>query len=63
MENAWALLAAAVKKRKPTTKAALELEIRSEWKKISTPKLNSLIESMPRRLKAVLAAGGGPTKY
>ena len=34
-----------------------------EWEKIEPPVCQNLIESMPRRIEAVLKAKGGYTKY
>jgi len=34
-----------------------------EWGNISTEVTSKLVESMPRRVLAVLKAKGGPTKY
>ncbi len=38
-------------------------DIMSIWTKISEECLQHLVESMPRRIKAVLKAKGGPTRY
>ncbi len=35
----------------------------SIWTKISKKCFQHLVESMPRRIKAVLKAKGGPTQY
>ncbi len=37
--------------------------IMSKWTKISEECVQHLVESMPRRIKAVLKAKGGPTRY
>ncbi len=37
--------------------------IMSIWTKISEECFQHLVESMPRRIKAVLKAKGGPTRY
>ena len=34
-----------------------------EWGNISTEECQELIESMPRRVEAVIEAKGGPKKY
>ncbi len=38
-------------------------DIMSIWTKISEKYFQHLVESMPRRIKAVLKAEGGPTRY
>jgi len=64
IENLWALLKKKVAKRGPTNKNALIKAIHEEWKKIPEYyDLNQLIQSMPRRLNAVLDAKGHHTKY
>jgi len=37
--------------------------IQEEWKKIEVEFINTLVESMPNRVEAVMEAKGGPTKY
>jgi len=37
--------------------------VEKEWNKISPEEFRTLIESMPRRVKAVIKANGGHTKY
>ena len=37
--------------------------MRKVWKGITTQYLQSVYKSMPRRMEAVIAAGGGHTKY
>ncbi|KAF2488750.1 hypothetical protein BU16DRAFT_473320, partial [Lophium mytilinum] len=36
---------------------------RAEWDKITEEELEELIKSMPKRIQAVIAAQGGPTKW
>ncbi len=47
----------------PTNLQQLRDAIMSIWTKISEECLQHLVESMPRRIKAVLKAKGGPTQY
>jgi len=64
IENLWALLKKKVAKRGPINKNALIKAIQEECKKIPEYyDLNQLIQSMPRRLNAVLDAKGHHTKY
>ncbi len=48
---------------KPTNLQQLRDAIISIWTKISEECFQHLIESMPRRIKAVLKAKGGPNRY
>ena len=41
----------------------LETCLRNAWELIPTSRLENLIASMPARLQAVIAAGGGATRY
>ncbi len=47
----------------PTNLHQLRDAIRSIWTKISEECFQHLVESIPRRIKAVLKAKGGPTRY
>ncbi len=48
---------------KPTNLQQLRDAIMSIWTKISEDRFQHLVESMPRRIKAVLKSKGGPTRY
>jgi hypothetical protein len=37
--------------------------VKEEWNKINTDECRRLIESMPRRIQAVIRAMGGNTRY
>jgi len=64
IENLWALLKKKVAKRSPKTKLELIKCINEEWLKIPEYyDINALISSMSRRLRAVMDANGGHTKY
>ncbi len=47
----------------PTNLQQLRDAIMSIWTKISEECLQHLVEYMPRRIKAILKAKGGPTRY
>ncbi len=47
----------------PTNLQQLRDAIMSLWTKISEECFQHLVEFMPRRIKAVLKAKGGPTRY
>ena len=63
MENLWGIIQDRVYAKEPRTAAALERIIREQWNAVSAETLQSLADSMPRRLAAVIAAQGGSTKY
>ena len=47
----------------PQTTEQLTEAIVEAWDKIPVQKINNYIDSIPRRIKAVIDALGGPTKY
>ncbi len=47
----------------PTNVQQLHDAIMSIWTKVSEECFQNLVESMPRRVKAVLKAKGGPPRY
>jgi len=49
--------------RSPKNKDDLKKFLLEEWAKIPTEYVKNLIFSMPRRLKALIEATGGHTKY
>jgi transposase len=62
IENVWHILKSKTAKHEPTTTAELEKAV-SEWKKLGRPLSAKLIGSMKSRLRAVIKAKGGHTKY
>ncbi|MGH0126804.1 UNVERIFIED_CONTAM: hypothetical protein FKN15_062966 [Acipenser sinensis] len=48
---------------KPSNKAELLEFLRQEWHKVTQHQCERLVESMPRRMKAVLENQGYSTKY
>lgn len=65
IENLWYILKSQIRKRKhpPKTKEALIQALKEEWGKIPMEKVKKLIDSMPKRMKLVIAAKGGAIKY
>lgn len=64
IENAWALMANSVARNKPTNREQLRQAILDAWEEVMTPVyMQSLIDSMPRRLEAVRKVHGYYTKY
>ena len=65
IENLWHILRTNVGKRVPRPMKKQELidSLKDEWEKLDMKVINDLIDSMPRRLQAVIDAEGGTTKY
>ena len=65
IENLWAELKRRLRKRKkkPSNLTELERQVKSEWKAVPKEFIENLVDSMPERVQAVIAANGGPTKY
>lgn len=64
IENLWTVLKDKVSEKQPGSAMELEKAIKEVWvRDLSAEYCRSLVESMPRRLEAVIKARGGPTKY
>ena len=65
IENLWHILRTNVRKRvpQPMRKQDLMTALLEEGEKLDINMVNRLIESMPRRLQAVIDADSGATKY
>ncbi|CAK9814099.1 Transposable element Tcb2 transposase [Anthophora plagiata] len=63
IENLWHLLNIEIRKRKISNKTDLQRIILQEWPKISKEITKKLVESMPKRLQAIIDAKGMHTKY
>lgn len=64
IENMWMFMKDKVALHQPSSLAELIEIIKKVWvKEISPGYCETLIRSMPRRLAAVIASGGGSTKY
>jgi len=63
MENLWAMLDKFVRDRSPATVDELEFYIREGIKKMPMRKIINCVRSMPNRLRDVIKARGGHTKY
>ncbi len=53
----------AVRRRAPRNMDQLKTVCKEEWKKILPAYCTKLVDSIPKRLKAVIAAKGGHIKY
>lgn len=63
IENMWWKLKKLVQAKSPLCKEDLIIAIRKCWKELNIDYCQSLITSMPARIKAVIKARGGVTKY
>ena len=65
IEHLWYYLKTQLAAYPETPKGIHELwgKAQEEWEKISVEKVQVLIESMPRRMEAVIKAKGGYTKH
>ncbi|GFX17058.1 transposable element Tcb2 transposase [Trichonephila clavipes] len=63
IENLWPHLERAVQKHQITSKEQLKSVLQEEWLNIAPETTRHLVESMPRRLEAVISAKGYATKY
>ena len=63
IEHLWDYLKRELRKSTSSNKEDLKTRIREIWSNIPRNMTNNLVDSIPRRLEAVIAARGGPTKY
>lgn len=63
IENLWSIVKRKLAGNRFRTKGELWTAIQAAWNSIPLDTLISLVDSMPRRLNAVIKAKGGPTKY
>lgn len=65
IEHIWDALQRDVQKRSPPPRTLSELwtALQDSWCQLDPALLQTLIESMPRRVAALLRARGGPTRY
>ena len=65
IEHAWDTLDRAVRNRdiQPSNLDELARALQEEWRNIGQRAMNKLVESMPRRIQAVLDSRGGYTRY
>jgi transposase len=65
IENVWKLMKDNIQKREnfPRTVDELKIALKEEWSNFDPSLLKRVVDSMPRRIEAVLEAKGSPTKY
>ena len=62
-KNLWSLMKGRLEDREIHGLGELRLAAEQEFNRVTREDLQTLIESMPRRVQAVIAARGGTTKY
>ncbi len=65
IEGVWSLLKGRINKLrpKPYTRKQIEKAIQKEWDSLKPMNIKTLIDSTPARIKAVLTANDGSTRY
>ncbi len=63
LEHLWGILKCKVEERKVSNIHQLRDVIMGEWKRTPVATCEALVNSMPKRVKAVLGNNGGHTKY
>ena len=65
IENVWSLLKKNVRRRLKATDDIQSLKdlLKREWDNLSQTTIDSIIESMPSRVRSVIGNSGGNTKY
>ena len=63
MENIWSIVDRMVQQREPKNVAEMERYVKEEISRIGRDTIKKLIETMPDRIRAVIRAKGGHTKY
>jgi transposase len=63
IENLWHMMDYKMRARKPQNEQQLYECCLESWQSLDSEYLHSLVESMPRRIEAVIASNGGATKY
>ena len=63
IEQVWAYLEKNIRKHHISSRQTLIDALKEEWEKLDVNFLKKIVESMPKRLKAVIDNKGYPTKY
>ncbi len=63
IENLWGVVKRKMRYARPNNAEELKATIRATWALITPEQCHRLIDSMPRRIAAVIQAKGAPTKY
>lgn len=63
IENVWWELKKRIQAAKPATTDQLSIAIKNSWSEIPVELCNKLVQSMPKRIRAVIKARGGATQF
>ncbi|GBN12628.1 hypothetical protein AVEN_5069-1 [Araneus ventricosus] len=65
IEPIWVVLQCAVQKRPPLPRTPINLStaLQDSWSELTLGYLQTLVDSMPRRVAALLRASEGPIRY
>ena len=63
MKNLWKILKKRILERRPTYLCELKHFATEEWSKIPVKTCQAHVENYRKRLRALIASKGGPTKY
>ena len=63
IENLWGIVKRKMRYARLNNAEELKATIRATWALITPEQCHRLIDSMPRRIAAVIQAKGAPTKY
>jgi hypothetical protein len=63
IEHLWDHLERKIRNHHISSKEDLKIALLEEWNNIPTSVTFNLVNSMPRRLEAVIKSKGNPTKY
>ncbi len=63
IENLWDIVKRKIRDTRPNNGDDLKAALKATWAFITPEQCHRLIDSMPRRIDAVIHAKGGPTKY
>ncbi len=62
-ENLWGIVKRKMRNKRPKNADELKATVKETWASIPPQQCHKLINSMPRRIEAVIKAKGAPTKY
>lgn len=63
IENVWSVVQKSLPRELPRNAQQLEEWVRAAWKRVPVSYIRKLLRSMPRRVREVVKANGGQTRY